>query len=61
MMFIGGRSSILKSVQIGNEAVIGAGSIVTKDVPPRMIVAGNPAKLVDPVHVSLHESDKNQL
>ena len=57
-IFIGGGSVILKGVQIGDGAVIGAGSIVTKDVPPRMIAAGNPAKIIGPVLVSPRESDK---
>ncbi len=42
-----GRSAIIMSgVRVGNGAVIGAGAIVTKDVPPYAIVAGNPAKLI---------------
>jgi chloramphenicol O-acetyltransferase type B len=42
-----GRSAIIMSgVKIGNGAVVGAGAIVTKDVPPYAIVAGNPAKLI---------------
>ncbi|MDO9145881.1 MULTISPECIES: CatB-related O-acetyltransferase [Comamonadaceae] len=42
-----GRSAIIMSgVRIGNGAVIGAGAIVAKDVPPYAIVAGNPAKLI---------------
>jgi acetyltransferase-like isoleucine patch superfamily enzyme len=48
-VFIGGRSIILKGVQIGQGAVIGAGSIVTKDVPEWNIVAGNPARSVGSV------------
>ena len=44
--FIGARSIILKGVNIGQGAVVGAGSVVTKDVPPHTIVAGNPAKIV---------------
>lgn len=45
-VFIGARSIILKGVNIGQGAVVGAGSVVTKDVPPHTIVAGNPAKVV---------------
>jgi maltose O-acetyltransferase len=33
-------------VSIGDEAVVGAGAVVTKDVPPRTVVAGNPAKVI---------------
>jgi acetyltransferase-like isoleucine patch superfamily enzyme len=43
-VFIGGGSIILKGVRIGRCAVIGAGSVVTMDVPEMTIVAGNPAK-----------------
>ena len=34
----------MPGVQIGEYAIVGAGSVVTKDVPPRMIVVGNPAR-----------------
>ena len=42
--FIGDSAIILPGVQIGPYAIVGAGSIVTKDVMPRTIVAGNPSK-----------------
>lgn len=46
-VWIGYNSIILsKCTKIGNGAIIGAGSIVTKDVPPYAIVAGNPAKIL---------------
>jgi acetyltransferase-like isoleucine patch superfamily enzyme len=41
---IGANSVILPGVTIGEEAVVGAGSVVTKDVPNRTTVVGNPAK-----------------
>lgn len=37
---------ILKGVTIGEGAIVGAGSVVTKDVPAWTVVAGNPAKVV---------------
>jgi acetyltransferase-like isoleucine patch superfamily enzyme len=45
-VWIGLRSIVLKGVTIGEGAIIGAGSVVTKDVPPWVIVAGNPARVV---------------
>lgn len=42
--FIGARSLVLPGVTIGKSAVIGAGSVVTKDMPDGMICAGNPCK-----------------
>lgn len=45
-VFIGARCIVLKGVNIGDGAVIGAGSVVSKDVPANAIVAGNPAKIV---------------
>jgi len=44
--FIGARSVILPGLKIGDESIVAAGSIVTKDVPPNVIVAGNPAKII---------------
>jgi len=42
---IGSGSTILSKVTIGENAIVGAGSVVTKDVPPNTIVAGNPARV----------------
>jgi acetyltransferase-like isoleucine patch superfamily enzyme len=43
---IGSGCTILAHVTIGENAIVGAGSVVTKDVPPNTIVVGNPAKLL---------------
>jgi len=43
---IGSGATVLSNITIGEKAIVGAGSVVTKDVPPHTIVAGNPAKVV---------------
>jgi acetyltransferase-like isoleucine patch superfamily enzyme len=45
-VWIGANSVVLKGRTIGDGAIVGAGSIVTRDVPPYAIVAGNPARLI---------------
>lgn len=45
-VWIGGSSVILPGVTIGDSSIVAAGSVVTKDVPPNTIVAGNPAKVL---------------
>ena len=44
--FIGARAIILKGVTIGRHAIVGAGSVVTKDVPAFALMVGNPARRV---------------
>ncbi len=46
---IGSNCTILGNVTIGENAMVGAGSVVTKDVPPNKIVVGNPAKVIGDV------------
>lgn len=48
--FVGANSMILKGVSIGARSVVAAGAIVTKDVPPDVIVAGNPAKIIKKIN-----------
>lgn len=45
-VWIGGNTIILPGVNIGNNTVIGAGSVVTKDIPDWVIAAGNPCKVI---------------
>ncbi len=45
---IGSSTTILCGVTIGENAVVGAGSVVTHDVPPNVVVAGNPARFLKP-------------
>jgi acetyltransferase-like isoleucine patch superfamily enzyme len=46
---IGGGAILLPGIEIGEEAFVGAGAVVTEDVEPRMLVVGNPARVLRPV------------
>ncbi len=66
---LGGNATILPGVTIGRNAMVGAGAVVTKDVPAGAIVVGNPARIVGyvdaveakPQETSSHESAKQML
>jgi len=45
-VFVGVNSVILRDVTIGDYSIIAVGSVVTKDVPPQVVVAGNPARVI---------------
>jgi acetyltransferase-like isoleucine patch superfamily enzyme len=47
---VGGGAVLLPGVEIGEEAFVGAGAVVTKDVPPRMLVVGSPARVLRAVN-----------
>ena len=53
-VWIGGNTVILPGVHIGDNAVIGAGNVVTKDVPAWTVAAGNPCKVIK----KITEADK---
>lgn len=55
---IGVRSIVLPGLKIGNHVIVGAGSVVTKNVPDNTIVAGNPAKII---RTGILIDDKGQL
>ena len=58
-VWIGANAMILKGVHIGRGAVIGAGSVVTNDVPELTIYAGNPARFIKDVEITAEQ--KKQL
>ena len=57
---IGSGATILSNVTIGERAIVGAGSVVTRDVPPDTIVAGNPAKILRAIDNSIGELDEHR-
>jgi UDP-2-acetamido-3-amino-2,3-dideoxy-glucuronate N-acetyltransferase len=57
---IGSGSTILAKVTIGENAIVGAGSVVTRDVPPNSIAYGNPARVHRQIPVSPWNSETEQ-
>jgi maltose O-acetyltransferase len=45
-VWLGGNSIVLPGVSIGDDTTIGAGSVVTKDIPARCVAAGNPCRII---------------
>jgi acetyltransferase-like isoleucine patch superfamily enzyme len=54
---IGSGATILSNINIGENAIVGAGSVVTKDVPANAIVAGNPAKVLRYIQQNVERAD----
>ena len=54
---IGSGTTILSNINIGENVIVGAGSVVTRDVPPNVIVAGNPARVLCHIEDSKKEHD----
>jgi maltose O-acetyltransferase len=53
-VWIGGGAILLPGVTVGNETVIGAGSVVTRDLPPRVVAAGNPCRVLRAIDEPRH-------
>jgi UDP-2-acetamido-3-amino-2,3-dideoxy-glucuronate N-acetyltransferase len=58
---IGANATILPGLSIGQNAMVGAGAVVTKDIPPNAIVAGNPARIVNYVNAVRKEKGQPSL
>lgn len=58
-VWIGARATVLPGITIGEGAVVAANAVVTKDVPPWAVVAGNPARIVK--YRTLHAQENNSL
>ena len=48
-VWIGGATVVCPGVRIGDETVVGAGSVVTRDLPARVFAAGNPCRVIRPL------------
>lgn len=60
-VFIGTQALIMGGVRIGDNCVIAAGSVVTKDVPSNSVVGGNPARFIESIEVYKDKLIKNSL
>ena len=51
-VWIGANSCVMKGVTIGEGSIVAAGSVVTKDVPSNVVVAGNPARIIKKLQIN---------
>ena len=58
-VWIGGNCTILPGVTIGNNVVVAAGAVVTKDVPDNCVVGGVPAKVIRELENDISEEERN--
>lgn len=58
---IGANATILPGLEVGGRAMVGAGAVVTHNVPPNAIVIGNPARIVGYVDTEMHKSGELRL
>ena len=58
-VFVGNRACIMPGVKIGNNVVVGYGSIVTKDVPDNVVVGGAPAKIIKSINDYINDNKDN--
>lgn len=56
-VWIGGGTVVLPGVTIGDDTVVGAGSVVTKPLPPGVVAVGNPCRIIRPVNRGQGRSD----
>ncbi|WP_345790390.1 DapH/DapD/GlmU-related protein [Aromatoleum aromaticum] len=59
-VWVGGGAIICPGVNIGDRAVIGAGSVVTRDIPSDVVAAGNPARIIRALPAEAGEGKREQ-
>lgn len=60
-VWLGDHATVLKGVSIGDNSVVAAGAVVTKDVPANVVVAGNPATVVKTLDASVEKKTRSDL
>jgi acetyltransferase-like isoleucine patch superfamily enzyme len=60
-VYIGNNSLLMPGITIGNNVIVGAGSVVTKSVPDNSVVAGNPARIISDIEITKQQMLKYNL